>query len=720
MFFQTSCAWMMWNWQLSALASGVEIVLYDGPISDAQALWRIVAEERVTVFGTSPAYLKLCEDAAIAPGREFDLSSLRSVLSTGSILHAKQFHWVRDHVKPLPLQSISGGTDIIGCFLLGNPNLPVIAGQSQCKGLGHDLRALLPHDTAPGGTESGRGGQDAGGFVGELVCANPFPSRPLGFFGDNDGARFHAAYFVQHPGFWAHGDLVEFTAEDGAILHGRSDGVLKARGIRVGPAEIYRVLHESPEIRDAMAVEQRVSAEFVDGRIILLLVLQNGLVLDGHLVAQLRRRLTEQASAAHVPDLFLQVDALPMTQNGKQSEAAASDLVNGRPIRNASALRNPESLAALRAHPGLWAAAMPVPTGTTEGLDIEQQLQQLWESLFNCSPIGWNDDFFELGGNSLLAARLCVEIRQQMGHDLPLTTVHAAPTIGTLATLIRDKAGLPSPRLVLLHPGEGAPLFFVHSVVGTVTQFWALGRAMRSRRPVYAIQARGIEPGEQAHQHVQDMAAEYLGIIRSVQPHGPYLLGGFSFGGLVALEMAQQATRANETIAFLAMVDTTVHERFLPPGQWLRYRLQRPVRDLRRMLDVPRGQRSVYVAEKSAVMLDRLRVRLGGAPKHLDLVGDLLGDAHLPPNLRRVRGGAYVATRTYRPRSYGGKLTYFSATERGRVDPLPLWRRIAKGGVEIHVTPGDHFEMIQEPNVSILARCLDRCLDALGEPDPVA
>jgi len=228
LFFQTSCGWMMWNWQLSALASGAELVLYDGPLEGPETLWQIVGEEDVTVFGTSPAYLQFCQGAGFAPGREFELRALRSVLSTGSILYPHQYDWVSDQVKALPLQSISGGTDIVGCFVLGNPNLPVHRGQAQCRSLGLDVRELPPAD-APTAT------------IGELICANPFPSRPVGLYGDTDASRFHDAYFSQNPGVWTHGDLVEFIPQGGAILHGRSDGILNVRGIRIGPAEIYRI-----------------------------------------------------------------------------------------------------------------------------------------------------------------------------------------------------------------------------------------------------------------------------------------------------------------------------------------------------------------------------------------------------------------------------------------------------------------------------------------------
>ena len=227
MFFHTSTAWMMWNWQLSALATGAEIVLYDGAVTDPDDLWRIVAEEQVTAFGTSPAFLRMCENARYsAQRRGLDLTQLRSIMSTGAILYDDQYYWARDHVGAVPLESISGGTDIVGCFVLGNPNLPVYVGESQCRSFGLDVRALVS--------------PERGGCVGDLICAKPFPSRPLGIYGDPTGERFHRAYFSEHPGVWTQGDLIEITPRGTARMHGRSDGVLNIRGVRIGPAEIYR------------------------------------------------------------------------------------------------------------------------------------------------------------------------------------------------------------------------------------------------------------------------------------------------------------------------------------------------------------------------------------------------------------------------------------------------------------------------------------------------
>ena len=217
----------------------------------------------------------------------------------------------------MPLQSISGGTDIIGCFVLGNPDLPVHRGEAQCRSLGLDVRSLPPPD-------------DPETRIGELVCANPFPSRPLGFHGDADGTRFHAAYFAQNPGFWTHGDLIEATPHGGWRLHGRSDGVLNVRGIRIGTAEIYRILGDIEEILEAIAVEQQAEEEPGGTRMVLLVVLREGLVLDNTLAKHIRSELARCGSPAFVPARIAQVEALPVTFNGKRSEAAARDAVNGR------------------------------------------------------------------------------------------------------------------------------------------------------------------------------------------------------------------------------------------------------------------------------------------------------------------------------------------------------------------------------------------------------
>jgi acetoacetyl-CoA synthetase len=424
LFYQTSCGWMMWNWQLSALASGVELVLYDGALTSPETLWQIVAEEQVNVFGTSPAYLKLCEDAGLSPRRRFDLGALRSVLSTGSILYPRQFDWAAAEIGPVPLQSISGGTDIIGCFVLGNPDLPVRRGEAQCRSLGLDVRALAePGETA-----------------GELVCPTPFPSRPIGLWDDPDGARFHAAYFAQNSGVWTHGDLIEITESGGAVLHGRSDGVMKILGVRVGPAELYAILQDVPEIAEAMAVAQRAEDEPGGSRLVLLVVLKPGAVLDAAIIGRIREILRTRGSVAMVPGRILAVSALPETHNGKRSETAARAALNGEQPRNRAALRNPEVLEEIAAQAKQQEVAAAGDLPLNEGLG--DALQALCERVLGVAPIGWAENLFRIRGDSLTSLGLLLEIERRTGHALPLAAMSAAPTIEGLAALLRGTAAV--------------------------------------------------------------------------------------------------------------------------------------------------------------------------------------------------------------------------------------------------------------------------------------
>lgn len=342
MYFHTSCGWMMWNWMLSALGSGAGIVVYDGSVSfpEPLALLSIIDRLGVTLFGTSPAYLQFLRDSGVTPRDTYRFAPLRALLSTGSILYDAQYDWVRDHLKHVPVQSISGGSDIIGCFVLGHPLLPVWRGESQSLSLGLDVRAL----DATGPQRTGRGA---------LVCVNPFPSRPVGVFGDSGGRRFHDAYFAENAGVWTHGDAIEISARGSARILGRTDGTLKVRGVRIGPAEIYAVVLAVPGVAEAMAIEQSAPAEPGGSRLVLLVVLAPGLTLDRPLQHTLKRELSQRASPNHVPAVIAQVAALPMTHNGKYSERAARDAIHGRPIANAAALRNPDCLAALAAHPAL-------------------------------------------------------------------------------------------------------------------------------------------------------------------------------------------------------------------------------------------------------------------------------------------------------------------------------------------------------------------------------
>jgi acetoacetyl-CoA synthetase len=337
LLFQTTCGWMMWNWMLSALASGVELVVYDGSVSfpGPDAVIQLLARERVTVLGTSPAYIELLRASGVVPRAVADLSALRALQSTGSILFDGLYDWIHANMAEVPIQSISGGTDIIGCFVLGNPDLPVHRGEAQCISLGCDVRVL----TEDGAETSG---------AGELVCASPFPSRPVAFLADPERVRYHAAYFVQHPGLWWHGDFVTIHPRGSVRLRGRSDGVLNIRGVRIGPAEIYAILQDFPQVAKAIAVEQRAPAEPGGVRLVVVVTISEGVILDRPLTFAIKKALADRASRTHVPAVLAAVPDLPTTFSGKLSESAVREALNGDPVRNLAALRNPECLDAIR------------------------------------------------------------------------------------------------------------------------------------------------------------------------------------------------------------------------------------------------------------------------------------------------------------------------------------------------------------------------------------
>jgi acetoacetyl-CoA synthetase len=698
LFFHTSCSWMMWNWQLSALASGVEIVTYDGPVAAVDTLWRLIARERVTVFGTSPAYLKMSEDAGLEPAALFDLSALRAMMSTGAVLYDSQFEWVHRRVKQLQLQSISGGTDIIGCFVLGNPNLPVYAGEAQCRSLGLDVQAFDQGATTI--------------MPGELVCTNPFPSRPLGFFGDEDGSRFHKAYFAANEGVWTHGDVIEFSPQGSARLHGRSDGVLNVRGINVSPGEIYRILSEIPEIRHAMVVPQMGASAGDDGqRIVLLLVLRPGAQLSAPLAARVRRDLTRQGSAALVPDVIVQVGGLPVTHNGKPSEAAARDAVNGLPARNVSSLANPECLDPIREHPSLSRERRELPAPGESVGEIETWLCALWEHHFSFSPISRDDNFFELGGHSLLAARMLTDVQRATGRVLPIATMIVAPTIARLATVL---AAEPETRaadstLVQMRAGSGRPLFMVHSITGSVMECLTLAGMLQSERPVYGLQALGLDGDEAPLHSVEKMAKGYVQRMRDVQPNGPYALVGYSFGGLIAFEIAQQLVAAGEKIEMLCLLDTYVHEHCLPFSQWTRHQAGVIADRLRELRSLDGNARLDYMYGKANAIADRVRMRMGHQAHKA--APDAQG---LPPVLLRVRESMRVAMTTYKPRRYlGGPIVYVRATipDPQRPDPLPVWQRVAKHGLRIMTVDGKHNDLVVEPHLATVAQTLTHALE---------
>jgi acetoacetyl-CoA synthetase len=331
-FYFTTCGWMMWNWMVSGLAVGATIVLYDGaPLAPAKdILWRMAAAERVTVFGTSAKYLALCEKEGLTPGREHDLGSLRAILSTGSPLATHSYDYVYQRIREdVHLASISGGTDIISCFALGNPTAPVWRGELQCRGLGMAVDVFGPD------------GEPIEGTPGELVCTRPFPSMPVGFWDDPGGAKYRATYFEYFPNTWRHGDWAERTAHDGLVIFGRSDATLNPGGVRIGTAEIYRPVERLPEVLESLVVAQDWED---DVRVVLFLRLRDGMMLDEALRDRIRTEIRAHASPHHVPKKIIQVADLPRTINGKLSELAVRAVIHNRPVGNTDALANPQAL----------------------------------------------------------------------------------------------------------------------------------------------------------------------------------------------------------------------------------------------------------------------------------------------------------------------------------------------------------------------------------------
>jgi acetoacetyl-CoA synthetase len=335
-FYYTTCGWMMWNWLVSSLAVGVTIVLYDGaPLAPTPGiLWDMADQEGITVFGTSAKYLALLEKSGAEPRNSHKLAKLKAILSTGSPLAHNSFDYVYKKIKTdVHLASISGGSDIISCFVLGNPILPVYRGEIQTPGLGMAVDIFDDR------------GRPVRLVPGELVCTRPFPSMPVAFWDDPNGAKYQAAYFEYFPGVWRHGDWAEITRQRGYIIYGRSDATLNPSGVRIGTAEIYRQVEQLPEVLESVAVGQEIDGgESGDVRIVLFVKLQPGVTLDATLCERITTRLRENATPLHVPKKIIQVEDIPRTISGKISELAVREVIHGRPVKNTEALANPQSL----------------------------------------------------------------------------------------------------------------------------------------------------------------------------------------------------------------------------------------------------------------------------------------------------------------------------------------------------------------------------------------
>ncbi|WP_028110795.1 acetoacetate--CoA ligase [Ferrimonas futtsuensis] len=332
LFYFTTCGWMMWNWLVSGLAVGATLVLYDGsPFAPGpEVLWQLTEQEEVSIFGTSAKYIAALEKAEYFPARHHRLDNLKALLSTGSPLAHEGFDFVYKEIKQeLCLSSISGGTDIVSCFALGNPAKAVYRGQLQCLGLGMKVQVFDEQ------------GQALLGEKGELVCTAPFPSMPVGFWGDEDGTRYHDAYFARFDNVWAHGDYAETTPQGGLIIHGRSDAVLNPGGVRIGTAEIYRQVEKVEQVQESLAIGQQWQD---DVRVVLFVVLKSGLQLDDGLKHTICRTIRANTTPRHVPAKIIQVSELPKTLSGKLVELAVRKVVHGEAVNNTDALANPDSL----------------------------------------------------------------------------------------------------------------------------------------------------------------------------------------------------------------------------------------------------------------------------------------------------------------------------------------------------------------------------------------
>ncbi|WP_079435035.1 acetoacetate--CoA ligase [Zoogloea sp. LCSB751] len=345
LFYFTTCGWMMWNWLVSGLASGATLLLYDGSpmVGNGAILFDYAQAEGMTHFGTSAKFIDGIAKAGLKPRETHDLSRLRVLFSTGSPLVPEGFEYVYRDIKPdLCLSSISGGTDIVSCFVLGNPALPVWPGEVQCKGLG---MAVDVFDD---------GGRPVRGEKGELVCVRPFPVMPIGFWNDRDGAKYKAAYFERFDNVWCHGDYSEITAHDGLIIYGRSDATLNPGGVRIGTAEIYRQVEKLDEVVESLVVGQEWPLQNpTDVRVVLFVKLREGLVLDDALIDRIRRTIRDNTTPRHVPAKVVRVEDIPRTKSGKIVELAVRAVVHDRPVKNVEALANPAALEHFRDRPEL-------------------------------------------------------------------------------------------------------------------------------------------------------------------------------------------------------------------------------------------------------------------------------------------------------------------------------------------------------------------------------
>ena len=671
----TTTAWMVWHRRLSALATGAHLVISDAPVLGPETLWELAARYRVSVLGTSPAYLQLCQDTGYRPRGAVDVSTVRAVLSSGSVLHDWQFDWFADAVGSAPLRSIGGATDILGAFVLSDPDRPVRRGRIQARSLGMDVAAVDAE------------GRDLVGEIGDLVLRNPFPSRPVSFLRDPDGRRFHDTYFTEHPGMWNQGDLVEFGEDGSCVLHGRSDGVLNIDGVRIGPTEIYAVLRHMRELAETMAVEQRHPTVPGATRLVLLVVPATGVDLDAGLEQRIRAALRTEASPAHVPSLILPVRELPLTHNGKRSERAARDVLNGAPVGNFSALRNPGALDDIAA---ALAVATERPAGRDDapaGDDVAAAVGRLWHDALGPGAAA-EHSFSDLGGTSRQAMTLVRQVRTVLGSDVGLEAFLADPTLPGLIAAARHAARSDdAPRAVRLAAGESGlpPLFCIHDAWGDIDVYWPLAQLLTGTGPVYGVRTDLHRP-DGTRRSISELAATHAAEIERLTPTGVVRVAGHSFGGVIAFEVARLLTASGRRVDFVGLIDA------LPPALLLR----------------PAERVARTVSERMSLLLPSMRnVALR------DLVLERFRP-HAAASDRRIFTESSTVLGAHRPGVHHGPVTLFRA--RRSIPPMrrlaTTWRRVAPQLTIIDV-PGAHHDVLGQAHVAEVARAWSAALAAI-------
>jgi acetoacetyl-CoA synthetase len=427
--------------------------------------------------------------------------------------------------------------------------------------------------------------------------------------------------------------------------------------------------------------------------------MNNGRALDDALRSRIRRQLARDASPVHVPSLIVEVEDLPTTHSGKRSEGAARDVVNGRPVGNLDALRNPASLSQIERQVALAGEQLGARASANELDGTRVELQAIWERVLGISPIDLDDNYFDLGGTSLAAVQLSREVYSQLGQELALSSLLQAPTIRTMAALLDRGAGQELPLVIPLTPRlKGKPLFMVHDGFGEIVGYRSLALSLQYDGPVYAIRVCGLDPREQPLTSVEDMAEYYLEHVRRQQPEGPIALIGHSLGGLIVFEMARRLQLAGEEVDFLGIIDSDFHESCLSFRERVPFELKRFSRRLLLAVTAPREKLQPFVE-------GRLR-QVRGLPSAAER------DA-ITPLHRRVQVASMQAFRAYRPQAYSGRATFFQATVRRLkfCDPHPasslrIWSRVIEGGLTVRLVPGGHTNLLQEPHVDELARVL--------------